>query len=98
MNRSLALNAAAALLLLSSCTQQPGASPGVKGASYRPQAEKATLYRAQVYDPYYDYSGAIFRNRDYYWYGRPPFYVYRPYQRFDDSAQATSKPKAKSNL
>jgi hypothetical protein len=86
MKRSLVFQiAASVLLLLTGCKTQTGHGPAGLKASAHGSPDQARLYRVSTYDPWYDYSGSIFPYKDFYWYGRPPFYTVRDagLQRFE---------------
>jgi hypothetical protein len=77
------------LLAVTGCQTQPAPLP----VSYRPVfgsgGGEGEPVRTYAYDPYYDYSGAIFPYKDLYWYGRPPFYVKgAPLKKFESDREA----------
>ncbi len=69
------LSSVALLLLTTGCETQEAFLP----QSFRPVSgigsKEVGLYRTYAYDPYYYFSGSIFPYKDFYWYGRPPFYT-----------------------
>lgn len=86
-----------ALLFTGGCETQDGPLP----VAYRPVmgagGSQGEVYRTYAYDPYYDYSGAIFPYKDFYWYGRPPFYVKGAPLRKFDADNETAKPVKKAS-